>query len=68
MKLDCVYRRGGLALHDALLACPILLWRFCASHTVKRVKGAWLGDTAAMMHYGRIVNARGIQEWHRHDH
>ena len=27
--------------------------------TVKRVKSAWLGNTAAMMHYMWIVNSRG---------
>jgi hypothetical protein len=29
--------------------------------TVKRVNSAWLGNTAAMMHYLRIVNSRGRQ-------
>jgi hypothetical protein len=57
-------------LGEARLACPILpfMRSFCASHTVKRVKGSRLGDTAAMMHYRRIVKAGGIQEWHGHDH
>ena len=44
------------------LSCPILLSvRGCCGRTVKRLKGAWLGNTAAMMHYRRIVNADGIQ-------
>jgi len=38
------------------------------AHTVKRVKSAWLGSAVAMMHYLRIVNARGRQERHGHDH
>jgi hypothetical protein len=41
---------------------------FCASHTVKRVKGARLGNTAAMMHHWWIVDAGGIQKWHCHYH
>ena len=35
---------------------------------VKRVKTSWFGNAMAMMHYLRIVNARGRQKWHGHDH
>jgi hypothetical protein len=38
------------------------------AHTVKRVKSAWLRSAVAMMHYLRIVNARGRQKRHGHDH
>jgi hypothetical protein len=36
--------------------------------TVKRVETAWLGNTAVMMHDLRIVDSRGSQKWHGHDH
>ena len=59
-------RRGGLAL----LACPILLFvrSFCHAHTEKGVKGAWLGDTAAMLHYRRVVDTGGRQKRHGQNH
>jgi len=50
------------------LSCPVPVRSRCGCRTVKRVKGAWLGNTAAMMHYRRIVNAGGIQKWYGHDH
>jgi hypothetical protein len=55
-----LYSRRCPQLHHVLLACPIVLRSFCASHAVKCVKGSWLCHTAAMMNYRRIVNARGI--------
>ena len=62
--------RYHLFLSGASLSSPILLFLrlCCASHTEERVKSPGLGHTAAVMHYRRIVNARGIQEWHGHDH
>jgi len=48
------------------LSCPSLSMRSWSGRTVKRVKGAWLGNTVAMLHYRRIVDAGGIQKWHGH--
>jgi hypothetical protein len=38
--------------------------RGCRGYTVKRVKTAWLGNAAVMVHYLRIVNSRGGQWAH----
>jgi MYXO-CTERM domain-containing protein len=67
------WQRNSLAsrpwrVSAARLACPIFLRGFGASRTEKCVKGSGLGDTTAMLHDRRIINARGIQEWHGHNH
>ena len=41
--------------------------RCLGCRTEKRVEAARLGNTVAMTHYRRIVNARGHQQWHGHD-
>jgi hypothetical protein len=38
------------------------------THTIKRIKGACLGNAVAMMHDRWIVNSGGRQKWHGHDH
>ena len=54
----------------ALFSCPtyslpVRMMRRCRGcRTVKRVNSAWLGNTAVMMHYRRIVNSRGSQWAH----
>ena len=41
--------------------------RCLGCRTEKRVEATRLGNTVAMTHYRRIVNARGHQQWHGHD-
>ena len=41
--------------------------RCLGCRTEKRVEAARLGNTVAMTHYRRIVNACGHQQWHGHD-
>jgi hypothetical protein len=55
------------SLSGRRLLAVLMMRRSCGCRTVKRVKGAWLGNTVAMMHDRRIVNAGGRQEWHGHD-
>jgi hypothetical protein len=59
-------RLGQFELPDLLLSVPMMR-RCCGCRTVKRVKTAGLGNTAAMMHYLRTVNARGTQWADEHD-
>ena len=45
---------------DLLLTVRMVRRRSGCS-TIKRLNTAWLGNTAAMMHYLRIINSRGSQ-------
>jgi bifunctional non-homologous end joining protein LigD len=50
------------------LPVRIMRSRCHGCRTVKRIESTRLGNAVAMVHYLRIVNARGIQPWHRQDH
>ncbi len=57
-----------VAVPGLLFSVPTMNRRCCGCRTIKRVKRAGLGNAAAMMHDLRIVDARGTQERHAHDH
>ena len=57
-------QEGGLSLLSPRLFLTVMMMRRCRGcSAVKRVKTAWLGNTAAMVRYLRIVNSRGSQKW-----
>jgi hypothetical protein len=58
--------RRAVLVPDLVLTVPTM--RRCRGcRTVQRLKCAWLGNTAAVMHYLRIVNSQGSQWAHRYD-
>jgi hypothetical protein len=52
--------RRVVLVPDLLLTVRMVRRRSGCS-TIKRLNTAWLGNTAAMMHYLRIINSRGSQ-------
>jgi hypothetical protein len=60
-------RTGGTLFSPELPLSVLARTRLCGCGTVKRIERPWLGDAVAVMHDLRIVDARGRQEWHRHD-
>ena len=60
--------RALISLPGLLLGVPMMRrWRG-GWLTVKRVEAPRLGNTVVMTHDLRIVDPRGSQKWHGHDH